>query len=216
MNNNLMRMISGAVFCMASMFTVSSASAQTDPVNMLYNFQATGQFSGMADGKFVYAISAVGRAPRVKENGIVGVAKDVEEEDYKVLLSGANISFDAFDTSNPQNFPAIVNFSCKGCTLKFPDGSVLTSDPSVPLEGRALFLYGPVAPSATSPIMSIRMAGCSGLRATPDSGGKLAGKVGTICFNGEFNFDVSNLPQSMSSLTGVSNCTIVTHTPMQH
>ena len=151
----------------------------------------------------------------MKENGIVRVSKDDDDDDYKVMLSGENISFDAFDTNNPQNFPAIVNFGCKGCMLTFPDGSVLTSDPSVPLQGSALFLYGPVAPSATSPFMSIRMAGCSGLRATPGSRVKLAGKVGTICFNGEFNFDVSNLPQFMASITGVSNCTIVAHTPMR-
>jgi hypothetical protein len=55
--------------------------------------------------------------------------------------------------------------------------------------------------------MTIRMAGCSGLRKTAGVG-KLANKVGSICFNGSFNFDMSN----QYVITGESNCTIVIHT----
>jgi hypothetical protein len=106
-----------------------------------------------------------------------------------------------------------VNFSCEGCTLTYPDGSVLTSDPNVPLEGRALFLYGPVAPTPNNPVATIRMAGCSGLHEIAGKG-KLAGKVGSICFNGVFNFDMSNPGALPATITGASNCTIVTHTPV--
>jgi hypothetical protein len=41
-----------------------------------------------------------------------------------------------------------------------------------------------------------------------------ANKVGSICFNGVFNFDVSNPTSLPPTITGESNCTIVTHTPV--
>jgi hypothetical protein len=163
---------------------------------MIYNFQATGTFDSFdpATHQSTYLISAVGRAPSVRRNGIIRPpGKDDDDDDYKVILTNAAITFDGFDPATAK----VVNFSCKGCKLTYPDGSTLTSDPNVPLEGRALFLYGPVAPDPSSPVMTIRMAGCSGLHETAGLG-KLANKVGTICFNGVFNFDMSNpgsLPQ---------------------
>jgi hypothetical protein len=90
----------------------------------------------------------------------------------------------------------------------------LTSDPGVPLQGRALFLYRPVAPNPSSPIMTIRMAGCAGLREVAGVG-RLANHVGSICFNGVFNFDLSDPGRLPATITGNSNCTIVTHTPAQ-
>jgi hypothetical protein len=197
-----------------SLFVVHGAHADpkvSDPVNLLYDFQATGTLMGydQATGKFTYAISAEGRAPRVKENGLIRPPETEDRDGYKVSLSGAQITFDAYDPANP---PAVIQFTCAGCTLKFPDGSVLTSDEFVPLEGRALFLYGPVAPDPTKPIASIRMMGCAGLREINGTG-RLANKVGSICFNGEFNFDVSDPNTLPATLTGQSNCTIVMHTP---
>jgi hypothetical protein len=209
--SNWVKTINGIAMCAASVFAISSAQAATsDPVEMLYNFQATGQFQGFdqASGKTTYAISAVGRAPRIKENGLIRTrGKDDDDDDgYKVTLTDAAITFDAFNPANPA---PVVNFSCTGCKLTYPDGSTLTSDPNVPLEGRALFIYGPVAPNPATPnILTIRMAGCSGLRETAGVG-KLANKVGSICFNGVFNFDATN----PYSITGESNCTIVTHSP---
>jgi hypothetical protein len=215
--------ISGVAMCAASVFVVSSAAAATsDPVEMLYNFQATGTFDSYdpATGKSTYLISAVGRAPNVKENGIIQAPRknahddhdhhgDHDGDDYKVMLTDAAITFDAFNPANA----TVVNFSCQGCKLTYPDGSILTSDPNVPLEGRALFLYGPVAPDPTNPIVTIRMAGCSGLHETAGVG-KLANKVGSICFNGVFDFDMSNPASLPATITGSSNCTIVTHSPM--
>ena len=192
-----------------SAFVISSAGAATsDPVNMLYNFQASGQFQSYdnSTGQSTYLITALGRAPKVAENGIVKAPRTEDDDGYTVVLSDAAITFDAFNPANPD---PVVNFSCKGCKLKFPDGSTLVSDPNVPLQGRAFFLYGPVAPNPASSIMTIRMAGCSGLRETAGVG-KLANKVGSICFNGSFNFDINN----PNVITGESNCTIVTHTPV--
>ncbi len=210
--SNWVKKISVIAMCAASVFAVSSANAaSTDPVDMLYNFQATGQYYGYDSltGKTTYAISAVGTAPNIKGNGIIRTSKhDGDDDDYKVVLTDAKITFDKFDFANPS---PVVNFSCAGCKLSFPDGSTLSSDPNVPLEGRALFLYGPVAPNPDTPnLFTIRMAGCSGLHETAGVG-KLANKVGTICFNGVFNFDTNNL----AGITGSSNCTIVTHTPVQ-
>jgi hypothetical protein len=214
---NWISRFSGVAICAASMLAAANVHAGTsDPVEMLYNFQATGQFQNYdpSTGKSTYVISAVGRAPRVNEKGVVRArgANDVDDDDYKVVLTDAAITFDAF---NPNNPAPVVNFSCQGCKLTYPDGSTLTSDPNVPLEGRAFFLYGPVAPNPSSPILSIRMAGCSGLRETAGVG-KLAYKVGSICFNGVFNFDVSNPNSLPATITGASNCTIVTHTPVAH
>jgi hypothetical protein len=205
--------ISAAAMFAASMLGVSNAgAATTDPVEMIYNFQATGTFDSFdpATHQSTYLISAVGRAPSVRRNGIIRPpGKDDDDDDYKVILTNAAITFDGFDPATAK----VVNFSCKGCKLTYPDGSTLTSDPNVPLEGRALFLYGPVAPDPSSPVMTIRMAGCSGLHETAGLG-KLANKVGTICFNGVFNFDMSNPGSLPATITGSSNCTIVTHTPM--
>ena len=206
-----MRMITGIAISVSSVLAVAGA-AQTDPVQMLYNFKADGLIAGVTNEKITYLISAVGHAPVVKENGIVRTRSknDTDDDDYKVILSGATISFDAFDLTDPTKIPSIATFSCEGCTLTFPDGSTLTSDTAVPLEGRALFLYGPVAFNPATPTkQTIRMAGCSGLKAT-STVGKLGGKVGTICFNGEFYFDMNN----PYVITGSSDCTIVTHTPL--
>lgn len=189
----------------------TGASAAKDPIEQLYNFKAIGQFAGAdASGNITYEISAIGHAPRVTGNGSVLPRSKQEQDDdsYKVVLSGAKITFNGFNPSAP-----IVNFSCEGCQLKYPDGSTLTSDPNVPLQGRALFLYGPVAPAANNPVVAIRMLGCAGLREIAGAG-KLAGKVGSICFNGVFNFDMSNPSALPATITGESNCTIVTHTPV--
>jgi hypothetical protein len=201
------KIVSRFTLVVASVYLFSGVgTAAADPVNLLYNFQASGQFTSAGANGSTYTINAVGRAPRISSNGIIATPRSEEDDGYTVVLTNAAITFDNFD---PKKDP-IVNFSCHGCKLTFPDGSILESDPHVPLEGRALFLYGPVAPNPLTPnLMTIRMAGCSGLRETAIKG-KLAGKVGSICFNGSFNFDMAN----MSVITGESNCTIVTHTPV--
>lgn len=202
--------LSTLVLSVSSLLAVAHAeAAKRDPVEQLYNFQATGSFFGADASGITYEISAIGRAPRVTGSGnIVPRSKqEQDDDDFKVVLTGAKITFKNFDPSAP-----IVNFSCEGCELTYPDGSKLTSDPAVPLEGRAFFLYGPVAPTPNNPVVTIRMAGCSGLKEIAGKG-KLAGKVGSICFNGVFNFDMSIPGVLPSTLTGESNCTIVTHSP---
>lgn len=191
----------------------SSPSTQIDPVELLISFDADGQFIHFdpGTGQTTYNITAAGIAPEVKENGHI-VPRDMsDDEEHKVIITGAQITFDPFDPVNP---PPVINFSCKGCNLSFADGGTLESDTNnVPLIGRALFIYGPVAPNPTKPIASIRMMGCAGLRETSGKG-LYANKVGSICFNGVFNFDVSDPTIIPATLTGSSNCTIVMHSPV--
>jgi hypothetical protein len=76
------------------------------------------------------------------------------------------------------------------------------------LTGRAFPHLGPVEDPMLTGTMSLRMAGCAGLREVSGQG-KYAGTVGTLCMNGTFSFD-----QAFNG-KGVSNCTIAIHTPIQ-
>lgn len=193
-----------------SAVTAHAASIAADPVGMVYQFVATGEFQSVdpATGKITYVINADGQAPRVQPDGLVQ-SRVSKNDASKVRLSGAEITFDPYNPASP---PPVINFTCAGCKLSFPDGSTLISDPGVPLDGRGLFIYGPVAPEPGKTIMTIRMVGCSGLREISGVG-RLANKVGSICFNGVFDFDVSNPNVIPLTLTGDSTCTIVMHTP---
>ena len=75
------------------------------------------------------------------------------------------------------------------------------------LTGRAFPHLGPVEDPMVTGKMALRMAGCAGVREVSGEG-DYAGQVGTLCMNGTFNFD-----QSFNG-NGVSNCTIVLHTPL--
>lgn len=96
--------------------------------------------------------------------------------------------------------------------MTFKDGSVLTSNAGVALEGRAINMWGPVVNSPkfdpVNGIFPIRILGCGGLKEVAGKG-RYAGMVGSICFNGQLNFDQNN----QQVLTGSSKCTIALHTP---
>lgn len=85
------------------------------------------------------------------------------------------------------------------------------------MKGRAFTGLGPVELGQLSAeSMTVRMAGCS---AVVGVAGPNAGKVGTLCLNGSFTFDLaginlSNPMQSTITGTGTSNCITVLHTPM--
>ncbi|HEB83262.1 MAG TPA: hypothetical protein ENJ11_10410 [Gammaproteobacteria bacterium] len=76
------------------------------------------------------------------------------------------------------------------------------------LTGRAFPQLGPVEDPNVTGTMSLRMAGCAGVREVSGEG-EYAGKVGTLCLNGTFTF------QPNFDGKGVSNCTIVVHDPLQ-
>ena len=122
-------------------------------------------------------------------------------------LEGAQITFAGAPTD------PIVPFTCLpgSCKITFNDGSVLVSDAGVPLQGRAIKMWGPVVASRDfdpNGVFPTRILGCGGLKEIAGKG-KLAGMVGSICFNGVLNFNANN----PSVLTGSSDCTITMHTP---
>jgi len=192
---------------------LQAAAAQEDdqqyePVEMLINFQVTGQLTGATlAGAPLYTINGPGYAPEeIFRSG--EVSDEIDPERKVADLTNAQITFTGL-----QNDP-VLRFTCLpgSCTLTFKDGSVLQSNASVDLEGRAANLWGPVVKSPDfdpqNGIMPIRIFGCGGLKETAGKG-RLAGMVGSICFNGVLNFN-QNDP---STLTGSSKCTITMHTP---
>lgn len=185
---------------------------QSEPVTLLVNFQiASTGISADATGTPYYIVDGPGYAPeRIYRNG--EVSDEIEAERQVATLEGAQITFSGAPTD------AIVNFTCLAgsCKMKFNDGSVLESNAGVPLEGRAINMWGPVykAPTYDSTdgmtgILPIRIMGCGGLRETAGKG-RLANMVGSVCFNGILNFNTND----MTDLTGSSKCTITMHSPI--
>jgi hypothetical protein len=102
------------------------------------------------------------------------------------------------DQTNPYTQAPFNEFEMEidGTTFTFVEG----------LTGRAFPHLGPVENPAVSGKMALRMAGCAGLRANDE--GVYAGKVGTLCLNGTFDFE-----QNFNG-HGVSNCSIAIHDPL--
>ena len=177
---------------------------QVGPIELLINFKIAG---ASPDGA-VYTISGPGYAPDdIFKNG--EISDEIEEKRLVTNLEGAQITF----SGNPNTDP-VVRFSCLpgSCNMTFKDGSVLTSDAGVALEGRAIPMWGPVFKSPDfdpAGVFPIRILGCGGLKGSGPNG-RYAGMVGSICFNGQLNFNGANPLQ----LTGSSKCTITLHTPM--
>jgi hypothetical protein len=180
---------------------------QHEPVELLVKFKVSGQLTGFTSQNTpVYTVSGPGYAGITTSSAEV---LDLTPPGLEVAqLSGAQITFTGAPTD------PIVPFTCLpgSCTLTFKDGSVLVSDAGVPLQGRAINMWGPVVQSPdfdpANGIMPIRILGCGGLKEVAGKG-KLAGMVGSICFNGSLNFNTNN----PTVLTGGSNCTITMHTP---
>jgi hypothetical protein len=181
---------------------------QVEPVELLVNFQMSGNFTGISSGGLpVYTLSGPGYAPKkILDNG--EIADQIDPQRQVALLEGAQITFNGAPTD------AIVRFTCLpgSCTMKFKDGSVLVSNAGVELEGRAINLWGPVIKSPSfdpiNGIIPIRILGCGGLKEIAGKG-RLAGMVGSICFNGVLNFN----QYDQTVLTGSSKCTVTLHTP---
>jgi len=182
---------------------------QTEPVTMLVNYQiASSGVSATSDGTPYYIVGGPGYAPeKIFSNG--EVSSEIDPERQVATLEGAQITFSGAPTD------PIVNFTCipGSCKMIFKDGSVLVSNAGVQLEGRAINMWGPVykAPSfdPVNGIIPIRILGCGGLKEVAGKG-RLAGMVGSVCFNGIMNFNMYD----QTKLTGASKCTITMHTPL--
>jgi len=182
-------------------------NAQVEPIELLINFKIAGNFTGQTADGAIYTIGGPGYAPRkIFKNA--EISDEVKAKRQVATLEGAQITFSGSPTD------PIVRFSCVpgSCNMTFKDGSVLTSDAGVSLEGRAINLWGPIVNSPdfdpVNGVMPIRILGCGGLKGSGPNG-RYAGMVGSICFNGQLNFNMQN----QMVLTGSSKCTIALHTP---
>ena len=181
---------------------------QTEPVELLINYQISGNFTGMTSGgEAIYTIGGPGYAPKkIFKNGEIDDRLKANRQ--VAVLEGAQITFAGAPTD------PVVRFGCiaGSCRMTFNDGSVLVSDAGVPLEGRAINFWGPVINSPNfdpvGGIIPIRILGCGGLKEIAGKG-RLAGMVGSICFNGMLNFNQND----QMVLTGSSKCTLTLHTP---
>lgn len=186
---------------------------QQEPYTLLINFQVASSGVGMTpDGSTqYYIVGGPGYAPeRIFRNG--EVSDRIDQDRQVATLEGAQITFEG-KASDP-----IVKFTCLAgsCKMKLKDGGVLVSNAGVPLEGRAINMWGPVfkAPTfsttdGTTGVFPIRILGCGGLKEVAGKG-RFAGMVGSVCFNGILNFDTTD----QTKLTGSSKCTITMHTPI--
>ena len=182
---------------------------QVEPVELLVDFKIKGNFTGMTElGMPVYTIGGPGYAPKkIFRNG--EISDKIKPNRQVTMLEGAQITF-AGQPTDP-----VVRFTCLpgSCRMTFNDGSVLVSDAGVALEGRAINFWRPVIKSPSfdplNGIMPIRILGCGGLKEVAGKG-RLAGMVGSICFNGMLNFNQFD----QTVLTGSSKCTLTLHTPM--
>lgn len=182
---------------------------QVEPVEMLIDFKIDGHFGGFTDtGIPFYTMEGPGYAPK-KIFGNGEISDPVKEERKVAMLEGAQITFAGAPTD------PVVRFTCLpgSCKMTFKDGSQLVSNAGVELEGRAVNMWGPVVNSPNfdpmNGIIPIRILGCGGLKEVAGLG-RLAGMVGSICFNGMLNFNQND----QTVLTGSSKCTITMHTPM--
>lgn len=181
---------------------------QVEPVELLVDFKIAGTFTGFTDlGLPIYTIGGPGYAPKkIFKNA--EISDKIKKERQVTTLEGAQISF----SGNPSD--PVVRFTCLpgSCKMIFKDGSILQSDAGVSLEGRAINFWGPVVKSPSfdplNGIIPIRILGCGGLEEVAGKG-KLAGMIGSICFNGILNFNQND----QTVLTGSSKCTLVLHTP---
>jgi len=199
----------------ASLMTMATAYAdddhplQPEPITLLIHYKiASSSVGATSDGTPYYVVGGPGYAPEhIFPNG--EVSDEVEPERQVATLEGAQITF-----SGQPNDP-IVNFTCiaGSCKMYLKDGGVLVSNAGVPLEGRAINMWGPVykAPSfdPVNGIIPIRILGCGGLKEIAGKG-RVANMVGSVCFNGIFNYNMYD----QTKLTGSSKCTITMHTPI--
>ena len=188
-----------------------SLQNQYEPITLLINFQvASSGMSADSNGTSYYIVGGPGYAPeKIFPNG--EISDEIEPERQVAVLEGAQITMQGEPTD------AVINFTCLAgsCKMKLKDGGVLVSNAGVQLEGRAINMWGPVykAPTYNSTdgmtgILPIRILGCGGLKEIAGKG-RVANMVGSVCFNGIFNFN-TNDPMD---LTGASKCTITMHTP---
>lgn len=239
MVNKILRTSRGSMVILLSLLTFvgPGQASEEAPSEFIFKFVIRGLVNTDATTGAVlqpptFTINGPGFAPIVRFSG--------EILDYKsrflkrATLRGAQIQFELAQAGDPAY---VSRFTCltddgEGCRIEFNDGSVLVADADIQLDGRLITgIIPPAAPDAMptdSPwgfvpnnsfdpatgVLPQRILGCGGLRGHDTEGGRFAGMVGSICFNGTFNVPTNNQGIDFSRpLTGGSNCTITMHHP---
>jgi hypothetical protein len=215
---------------MSTMFdkSVISGSIAKDPSTGMFAFDAAGNLMFNYSGK-VYSIETNERNGKL--TGLEKVVGSVQgQAAFPMSFGGMAIGMKMYlDGAGPMPaIPATIDWTCNHCNLVIGDSTYTSivdvagmfpagSAEAMRMKGRAFTGLGPVEIGKLSAqSMSIRMAGCS---AVVGVAGPDAGKLGTICLNGTFTFDLSgiNTANPMASDlagTGTSNCVTVVHTPL--
>lgn len=207
-------------------FTVSEAGNFCSPAPML------GYEMAIIDGNAYLLFDYTGTVNSIDTNETTGELETMKDEIGTITGTAAfppefgqmaGIMFGAMNGQPmPEGFmpPAVIEWTCKTCNMVV-DGTSYTSIVDSPemfmpgseyaakMKGRAFTGLGPVEMGQIVPgaSLSVRMAGCSAV-----TGG---GKVGTLCLNGTFTFDMSTMMvDGAISGTGTSNCITVLHEPM--
>lgn len=187
--------------------------------NLMFNYSGT-----------VYSVETNRRNGRLTElESAVGSVQGQASfpMDFASLAIGMKQYLTGAITTLPA-IPAVIPWTCNHCNLVIGDSTYMSiadatsmfdaaSIEAMRMKGRAFTGIGPVEVGQLSAqSMSVRMAGCS---AVVGIAGSDAGKLGTLCLNGTFTFDLaginlSDMGASEIKGTGTSNCTIVMHKPL--
>lgn len=133
------KLFRGLLSCVLAMGLVSSVFAkgvggqQEEPVEYLVKFVITGNPNPSGDGTFI--IGGPGYRPVTTSSG--EILDNIVPGLLVANLSGAVISFDPFDPTMP--LPPVIGFTCASGTCNIEiEGSTLTSDAGVPLDGKVV------------------------------------------------------------------------------
>jgi len=208
--------------------SVVSGSIAKDSDTGMLAFDAAGMLMFNYTGK-IYSIETGERTGELK--GLEKAIGSIEGQaafpmEFGMLAGGMKAYLDGVGPM--PSVPAMIPWTCNTCTMKvggstyrsvvdmasaFSAGSIA----AMKMEGRAFTGLGPVEVGQLSAqSMSVRMAGCSAVVGVE---GPNAGKLGTLCLNGTFTFDLagidlSNMMKSDIVGSGTSNCTLVLHQPL--
>ncbi|MDT8382787.1 MAG: hypothetical protein RRB22_00070 [Gammaproteobacteria bacterium] len=205
---------------------VAGSIAKDENGNMA--FDPTGKLMFNYTGK-VYSVKTDGKTAELKSlNKEVGTIEGQAAfpMDFGMLAIGVKAFM--YGAGPMPAIPPVIEWTCNTCRMvvgksvyqsivDVSDNFDSAAVEAMKMKGRAFTGLGPVELGQLSAeSMTVRMAGCSAVVGVE---GPNAGKVGTLCLNGSFTFDLaginlSNPMQSTITGTGTSNCITVLHTPM--
>jgi len=208
--------------------SVVSGSIATDPATGQFAFDGAGNLMFNYTGK-VYSVDTDKHSAQ-----LTGLEKEVGTVEgqaaFPMAFAQLAMGMQTYLTTGVMPaglvIPPVIPWTCNHCNLVVGDNTYISivdtagsgmfdqgsSIEDMRMKGRAFTGLGPVEVGQISAqSMSVRMAGCSAVVGTA---GPDAGKVGTLCLNGTFTFDLAGIPQGKLTGTGTSNCITVMHKPL--